>query len=309
MATLLTSDDLDGIGRDAVAARDPRPYLSELVDAVEQGCLADAADTSYALGLAADIAEMDNDETAALSLAQRSIEAAAGMSDEGWTRGRHADLLLRFGRVEEGMDALRTLRPLLTRDPLASGYLIDALTVHGHAELAEEWLTPALATALENAERATPDSDAEEDAFEIADGLAVRRRAVRRDLGLPPDETDLLADRMVAAHDAEPDLLFWPEAAFAALLAASPESAEDLGATWDEHRAGVERELQAGDAEGDPVLVEVATPALLTASLDGGDTDAAEPGPLLEWPPGRNEPCWCGSRLKYKKCCLPRGRN
>jgi uncharacterized protein YchJ len=24
------------------------------------------------------------------------------------------------------------------------------------------------------------------------------------------------------------------------------------------------------------------------------------------WPPGRNEPCWCGSTTKYKKCCLPR---
>jgi len=21
------------------------------------------------------------------------------------------------------------------------------------------------------------------------------------------------------------------------------------------------------------------------------------------WPPGRNDPCWCGSGTKYKKCC------
>ena len=28
----------------------------------------------------------------------------------------------------------------------------------------------------------------------------------------------------------------------------------------------------------------------------------------LPWPPGRNDPCWCGSGGKYKKCCLPRGR-
>ncbi|TQC47004.1 hypothetical protein EEB14_22715 [Rhodococcus sp. WS4] len=26
------------------------------------------------------------------------------------------------------------------------------------------------------------------------------------------------------------------------------------------------------------------------------------------WPPGRNEACWCGSTLKYKKCCRPRSR-
>jgi SEC-C motif len=24
---------------------------------------------------------------------------------------------------------------------------------------------------------------------------------------------------------------------------------------------------------------------------------------LPAWPPGRNEPCWCGSGVKYKRCC------
>jgi hypothetical protein len=27
-----------------------------------------------------------------------------------------------------------------------------------------------------------------------------------------------------------------------------------------------------------------------------------DPG-VVSWPPGRNEPCWCGSGHKYKKCC------
>lgn len=27
-----------------------------------------------------------------------------------------------------------------------------------------------------------------------------------------------------------------------------------------------------------------------------------DPSPI-SWPAGRNEPCWCGSRRKYKKCC------
>ncbi|WP_200834412.1 SEC-C metal-binding domain-containing protein [Amycolatopsis alkalitolerans] len=26
-------------------------------------------------------------------------------------------------------------------------------------------------------------------------------------------------------------------------------------------------------------------------------------GDGIPWPPGRNEPCWCGSERKYKKCC------
>ena len=28
-------------------------------------------------------------------------------------------------------------------------------------------------------------------------------------------------------------------------------------------------------------------------------------GGVIAWPPGRNEPCWCGSGRKYKKCCGP----
>ena len=28
-----------------------------------------------------------------------------------------------------------------------------------------------------------------------------------------------------------------------------------------------------------------------------------DPSRTIAWPPGRNEPCWCGSGRKYKKCC------
>lgn len=26
-------------------------------------------------------------------------------------------------------------------------------------------------------------------------------------------------------------------------------------------------------------------------------------GEAIPWPPGRNDPCWCGSARKYKHCC------
>ena len=29
---------------------------------------------------------------------------------------------------------------------------------------------------------------------------------------------------------------------------------------------------------------------------------------IQAWPPPSNLPCWCGSGVKYKKCCLPRSR-
>lgn len=33
----------------------------------------------------------------------------------------------------------------------------------------------------------------------------------------------------------------------------------------------------------------------IVSKYDGGTT--------VEWPPGRNQGCWCGSGVKYKKCC------
>jgi len=28
-----------------------------------------------------------------------------------------------------------------------------------------------------------------------------------------------------------------------------------------------------------------------------------ERGDAIAWPPGRNDPCWCRSGRKYKRCC------
>ena len=30
---------------------------------------------------------------------------------------------------------------------------------------------------------------------------------------------------------------------------------------------------------------------------------------VVGWPRGRNERCWCGSGMKYKKCCAAPGRS
>jgi SEC-C motif-containing protein len=303
VATKLTEDDLTAIAHDASRADDARPLIAELVAAVEEGRLADEADASYAFGLAADLAEEYTHGDEALSLSRRAVEKARDTSDENWTRGRHADLLLRFGHDDEGMRELHALRPLLTRDEMATMYVIEALTENGRGELAEEWLTTALATAVDIVERAEPGSEAAEEAEDIEFGLARQRRDVRRDLGLPPDDIDRDVDELDGAE--LPEMMFWPEAAFDQMLAAFPDRATTLGPTWDEHRATIERALQD---EG-PMLVEVATPELLKANLAGEEVDAIDQGPLLEWPPGRNEPCWCGSRVKYKKCCLPRARS
>lgn len=297
----MTTDDLDAYGADVVRVRNPRPVLDELVAAVDENRIADPEDVPYALSLAASAAARLRDETRALDLARRAVDAGRGGRDEYMVRGEYADLLLRFGHAEEGLNTLRKLRQQLTRDPFADGYVIEPLLENGRAELAQEWLTAALSTAIDIAERSDPDSEEGDDAWEVVDSLAARRARVRRDLRLPPDEADDRAAELLDARAAEPDMVFWPEAAFATLVEKAPDLVE---MTWDEHRAAIEKEFQ----QDDQLLVEVATPELLAATLEGDETVAGEPGPTLEWPPGRNEPCWCGSRVKYKKCCLPRAR-
>lgn len=304
----LTSDDLDALGADAVAAEDPRPVRAEILAAVEGGRIADPDEVPYALVLAAEISERCDEQADALALSTRAVAAAEGTETHASVRGNHADLLLRFGRGEEGMELLEELRPALTRDPGAVRHVIDPLVEHGRSELAEQWLTAALLTATERAERLDDDDEGSLEAWEVVDGLATRRRHVRGELGLPPDEHDELDAALDDMLDDTPDAIFWPEELLAAVIAAAPEGSGVEDATWDAHRATLERALQAAHADGEDLLVEVGTPEMAAALAEDG-LDGVAPGRVLEWPPGRNDRCWCGSGAKYKKCCLPRARD
>jgi SEC-C motif len=337
---LFTSDDLDEIG--CSFSKQPFEVAAELIDAVDQGRVADVADTGYALLLAAELTERAGDLPAAAVLAKRALEACRlwGESDN-YPRAFHAELLLRIGREDEGMAELTAMRPLLSQDPDAVSYITEALEGGGRAEIAEQWLTAALRTALQRQQESEPD---DEQATEVVFMLVQCRYRLRRDRDLPHDEHDHLAERLMnALHDAlgldalddeldddelddeldEPSaLLFWPRPEFDRLLLRWPALAEDCGQTWDEYRATLQQTLVLGSESG------VSRWGLLAGSVDelaayadrsGGDpTDAAvlqnyvqhlaEHSPEIAWPPGRNRVCWCGSTLKYQECCLPRAR-
>ncbi|TCN28811.1 SEC-C motif-containing protein [Kribbella orskensis] len=49
-------------------------------------------------------------------------------------------------------------------------------------------------------------------------------------------------------------------------------------------------------------LVELADNAKHTDDLPN-IVSGYDQGTVVEWPPGRNQACWCGSGTKYKKCC------
>jgi hypothetical protein len=150
---LLTADDLDEIGHVAFTADQPLELAAELVGAVDQSRVADQSETGYALTLAAEITERNGDLQGALALVERAIEAnlVHGQS-YGFPQAFRAQLLLRLGREDEAMAQLRALRPLLCQDPDAVRYVSEALEAEGRAETAEQWLTEALSTALEDSQ-------------------------------------------------------------------------------------------------------------------------------------------------------------
>jgi hypothetical protein len=290
---------------------------AELVAAVDDGRIA-ADEIPYALALAADKRAERGDVEGALVLADRAV---ATDPDAGWIRAGRAGLLAQAGRGEDALAVVTELRPRLLTDPVAPGYVREVLQELGRGEEAERWLTEALTTALAWGE------EIDEQQAGIAYQLAVQRHDLRHDLDLGHDELDDMAEEMIAAaeDEAAPDgsvVMFWPQAEFEQLRSRLPSVAGSEGATWDEHRAGIEVTLAEWAAAGSTGLAVVAgTVDELIAhaeTIDAAPEDdetiddyvgGLDPDRAIEWPPPRNGPCWCGSGLKYKKCCLPRSRD
>ncbi|MEV4535308.1 SEC-C domain-containing protein [Asanoa sp. NPDC049518] len=328
---VLTSADLEELRRTALGTADPLGVAADLALAVEEGRLAEPEDAGFALTLAAEIAEVRARLDAALSYADRAVAASSSSSSDaaaaGFATALRARILFRVGgRDDEALAAVTELRPLLTEQPDAPAYVSAALEAGGRTALAEEWLSAAAESLI--AARGEPSSLSSPEAPGVLFFVLQQRHRVRRDLNMAHDKRDDLADRLEAQltrraaepQSAEADLVFFPQSEFDRL---SPELVEVYGPDWDAHRARLEKHLvRQADAGGAGLSVLRASADGLAgfARQHGGEpTDAeirsryatelaAQPGAHIAWPPARNEACWCGSGLKYKKDCLPRSR-
>ncbi|WP_433006038.1 SEC-C domain-containing protein [Kribbella sp. CA-294648] len=154
--------------------------------------------------------------------------------------------------------------------------------------------------------------------------LRAGRRRVRWGLGIPLDERDLLAPLGQAEAEEKvrglSRLLSYPQVIDGRLQLRSRRDLDRLrrldpgipARFVDIYYQFAERELRnhgSGRVVVLPRLFDVLSPwaqaafgARTMAELVSV-TSRCDVGEAIEWPPGRNQGCWCGSGVKYKKCC------
>jgi hypothetical protein len=252
--------------------------------------------------LAAELAEHD-----AYALAADAERRALELGYDGDPDGREllAWYLLRSGGRDEAERLFAQLRDErgptdVATDLLASDAYIDC-------GLVDEGLA-ALDAAVARAR-------AGDDAEDLAEAL-VQRLEARREFGREEDDDDREAATLVVAAGPVPQpVVFWfpPEEGVRA-AARWPEVADELA-----DRAAYDRQVEqdareASDAAGRhpaivPVVLDDFVAWFAASGRDGDELDALQEyaeehgAGAIAWPPGRNDPCWCGSGRKYKKCC------
>jgi tetratricopeptide (TPR) repeat protein len=261
---------------------------------------------------------------------------AEGGEDGDYARVEYLDHLFAVGSSDEARAELSALKA--GRRTATGAWQIAAELLQEQGELAEAltWLTMATERLTED-ELADLGGDA---GWASRPGMLVRkRRSIRAEVGLPPDFTDLLVpdeDEILAqlrkpfpsldeAVDAvrangpartEVRMLFWPRAEF---QAARKRWHDVIDADVDEseYYPELEAKLATLAAEGahriSIVPCDVDTFAAHLDQNGESQPDSASrqdyldvryrQGQYLRWPPQRNQPCWCGAAVKYKKCC------
>ncbi len=243
-----------------------------------------------------------------------------------------ADLLLRAGRGQEADDAWQLARhedpnDLWVYQSAGSTYADVGL----HAK-ALPWQTKGLELALARPE----DGD-------MIWTLTNERAETLDVLGDPPDELQQRAEEIVdrqeqqeqasieafyrdrdtvqpvAPHRASVGLAWFPASEYTRALKTWPSFAEDYEhGPYEAYCARLELLLRDLKAHGvarlalTPITIDDYLAWCAEHDRDPEDSEnrASYATELLEhditqsWPPERNQPCWCGTERKYKKCCL-----
>lgn len=153
---------------------------------------------------------------------------------------------------------------------------------------------------------------------DLADRQAMRERRDTRRAGLTGQASSQPPWPTLAGSC----LLWWPSAEYSRVVHQVPELRDVLGSPWRGHTARVEQAM--ANANATPASSGAAQLSLAAAEFEkfvqylertGADprlaavmtafTEHAGAGYQhpASWPPGRRDPCWCGSKKRYQRCC------
>jgi tetratricopeptide (TPR) repeat protein len=269
-----------------------------------------------------------------------AIDAMRGAVAAGWdgdlddhpsAQALIADLLLRAGRTEEADDAWLDAEREDPGDPWLHQAAGSAYAEVGLHAKALPWQTKGLELALATGEDADMIWMLTTERAETLDALSrapdelqlraeelIERQEQEEQARVEAFYRDSGAPRAVPPHRASVGLAWFPIDQYPRALATWPSFAEDY--EHGPYSAYCGRlELLLRDLKAQGVARLALTPITIDSYLswcakhnrdpEQSDTRASYATELLEqgtahpWPPQRNEPCWCGSHRKYKKCC------
>lgn len=322
----------------AARPRDDGACLAALQDAVALTRVdAGAAEVFYLPELLDELAQAYADAgrfDEALLTIREAVDA--GLEGRPDSRCRIAEILMRAGRVGEAESIWEQVRADTPGDVwLFNSVGLEYAAVGDHAA-ALAWLTDGLRIALDtrDPERLIPQLvdlrrtsmtalglEADDLQARAADFQAERERESRQRI-LRTAAPAPVAGYRAAAGSVLVAFSWFPAEEYDEALARWPELTEPGGAaaggrSHAEYCRAVQGKL-AEAAESRMARVSIA-PIRIDTFLawcaergeDPGEARAGyaadlartRPEQLISWPPGRNEPCWCGSARKYKKCC------
>jgi hypothetical protein len=133
----------------------------------------------------------------------------------------------------------------------------------------------------------------------------------------PPPASDTVSTASGAARKMPLSLAWFPAVEWELAIGRWPDLLDDLPADHRSYSQRIEARLKwlTKQAPGHRLSVSPLTVAELVEAY-GADANTGEArsllaaevarrGRALDWPPARNDRCWCGSNQKYKKCCGP----
>ena len=254
----------------------------------------------------AEVAADEGDFGLATRAQRRALELGCEMPRLG--REMLGWYLIKDGQRLAGEAEFDALRSELGDDPELLITLGSARSDAGHEPEALEAFDLALAAAKDRG-----------DQYAI-DRARAERRACREDLGLPSDADDRRVRRAsLFARASRPQTVavsWFPREELAVARHRWPHLDDDL-ADADAYCQGLELRLRelAETIGRRPLIAPLRVSEQIRHAdeegLDAGhasvraDLAAAlhRRGETIAWPPGRNEPCWCRSGRKYKRCC------